>query len=46
MYIQKIKVYVEIRRNNIMVKKIRMKVVFAAFAGVLFLGGTELSPNK
>ena len=46
MYIQKIKVYVEIRRNNIMVKKIRMKVVFAAFAGVLFLGGTALSPNK
>ena len=29
-----------------MVKKIRMKVVFAAFAGVLFLGGTALSPNK
>ena len=46
MYIQKIKVYVEIRRNNIMVKKIRMKVVFAAFAGVMFFGGVAFSPNK
>ena len=29
-----------------MVKKKKMKVAFAAFAGVMFLGGLAFSPNK
>ena len=29
-----------------MIKKTKMKVAFAAFAGVMFLGGLAFSPNK